>query len=170
MKCNNHTKNLQRGMVNSANSLFSNAIFKIIVILNRILDLDTLNPNGPGPDRLGFGLGAKGPGPDRLGFGLGAKGPGPDRLGFGLGGQGSWAGPAWHLFLRLDTAFIFRLDTAIIFRLATAIIFRLDTAIIFRVDAAIIFRLDTAIGRKIEPNLILWKLFTNFQKHNLLPK
>ena len=25
----------------------------------------------------------------------GAKGPGPDRLGFGLGGQGSWAGPAW---------------------------------------------------------------------------
>ena len=24
-----------------------------------------------------------------------AKGPGPDRLGFGLGGQGSWAGPAW---------------------------------------------------------------------------
>ena len=23
------------------------------------------------------------------------KGPGPDRLGFGLGGQGSWAGPAW---------------------------------------------------------------------------
>ena len=22
-------------------------------------------------------------------------GPGPGRLGFGLGGQGSWAGPAW---------------------------------------------------------------------------
>jgi hypothetical protein len=31
-----------------------------------------------------------------LAFGLGgAKGPGPERLGFGLGGQGSWAGPAW---------------------------------------------------------------------------
>ena len=25
----------------------------------------------------------------------GAQGPGPDRLCFGLGGQGSWAGPAW---------------------------------------------------------------------------
>ena len=74
---------------------------------------------------VGSAWGARGPGPDRLGFGLGgpralgrtgwvlawggqgswagpawvwlgeARGPGPDRLGFGLGGQGSWAGPAW---------------------------------------------------------------------------
>ena len=28
-----------------------------------------------------------------LGLAWGAKGPGPGRLGFGLGGQGSWAGP-----------------------------------------------------------------------------
>ena len=33
---------------------------------------------------------------DRFGIILsGCLGPGPDRLGFGLGGQGSWAGPAW---------------------------------------------------------------------------
>ena len=38
------------------------------------------NGPGPGPDRLGFGLGGPGPGPDRLGFGLGGQGPGPDRL------------------------------------------------------------------------------------------
>ena len=35
----------------------------------------------------------------------GAKGPGPDRLGFGLGGQGSWAGPAWFLILRRTIIF-----------------------------------------------------------------
>ena len=55
---------------------------------------------GPGPDRLGFGLGAKGPGRAGLGLARGAKGPGPDRLGFGLAGQGSWAGPAWFSIFR----------------------------------------------------------------------
>ena len=81
---------------------------------------------GPGPGRLGFGLGGQGSwagpawfwlggqgswaGPARFWLG-GAKGPGPDRLGFrpfrpglgggeggGEGGQGSWAGPAWFFY------------------------------------------------------------------------
>ena len=41
----------------------------------------------------------------RTGLAGGAKGPGPDRLGFGLGGQGSWAGPAWFLILRRTVIF-----------------------------------------------------------------
>ena len=42
---------------------------------------------GPGPDRLGFGLGGQGSWAG-LGLAWGAKAPGPDRLGFGLGAKG----------------------------------------------------------------------------------
>ena len=65
---------------------------------------------------MGLAWGTKGPGPDRLGFGLGgqgswagpawlAKGPGPDLLDFGFGGQGSWAGLARFLILRRTIIF-----------------------------------------------------------------
>ena len=91
--------------------------------------------------------GAKGPGPGRLGFGLGGQGSWAGPAWFWLGGQGSWAGPAWfqlggpRVLGRAGLAFIFCLDTAFIFRLDNSIIFRLATAIIFRLDTAIIFRL-----------------------------
>ena len=54
---------------------------------------------GTGPACVWLG-GPRVPGRTSLGLAWGAKGPGPDRLGFGLGGQGSWAGLAWFLILR----------------------------------------------------------------------
>ena len=73
---------------------------KIFICLNIFLLL---------PIELPIGL------PIEFGLALawGAKGPGPDRLGFGLGGQGSWAGPAWlwlggpRVLGRAGLAFIF---------------------------------------------------------------
>ena len=60
-----------------------------------MLKLCTQGPRVLGRTGLVSAWGAKGPGPDRLGFGLGGQGSwaGPARV--WLGGQGSWAGPAW---------------------------------------------------------------------------
>ena len=63
----------------------------ILLLYFSILLGPAQDPRPPNPigQRVSTGFG-HGPAREHL-----AKGPGPDRLGFGLGGQGSWAGPAW---------------------------------------------------------------------------
>ena len=71
----------------------------------------------------------KGPGPDRLGFGLGGQGSWAGPAWFWLGGQGSWAGPAW--FWLGGPRVLGRAGLAFIFRLGNAFISRLDKQLFF---------------------------------------